>query len=96
MRRSTLTGSPVRGSYAHIVGVLTGLSLLIAKEIPMHPMLDPKRDLKGATPETLARALLRPRRVPQAVVGDEVAVTEVPANQPRNGVAHLREGVELP
>ena len=23
-------------------------------------MLDPKRDLKGATPETLARALLKP------------------------------------
>ena len=30
----------------------------------MRPMLDPKRDLKGATPETLARALLRRRRVP--------------------------------
>ena len=26
----------------------------------MRPMLDPKRDLAGATPETLARALLRP------------------------------------
>ena len=25
----------------------------------MRPMLDPKRDLAGATPETLARALLR-------------------------------------
>ena len=25
----------------------------------MQPMLDPERDLKGATPETLARALLR-------------------------------------
>lgn len=25
----------------------------------MKPMLDPERDLKGATPETLARALLR-------------------------------------
>lgn len=25
----------------------------------MKPMLDPKRDLAGATPETLARALLR-------------------------------------
>lgn len=24
-------------------------------------MLDPERDLKGAAPETLARALLRPR-----------------------------------
>ena len=26
----------------------------------MRPMLDPERDLKGATPEKLARALLRP------------------------------------
>ena len=28
----------------------------------MQPMLDPKRDLAGATPEKLARALLRPVR----------------------------------
>ena len=28
----------------------------------MKPMIDPKRNLKGATPETLARALLRPLR----------------------------------
>ena len=28
----------------------------------MQPMLDPKRDLAGATPETLARALFRPLR----------------------------------
>ena len=27
--------------------------------MPRPPMLDPKRDLVGATPETLARALLR-------------------------------------
>ena len=59
----------------------------------MRPMLDPKRDLAGATPETLARALLRPRRVPEAVVGDEVAVAEVPTDQPRNRVPHLRKGV---
>ena len=26
-----------------------------------YPMLDPEHDLKGATPEKLARALLRPR-----------------------------------
>ena len=31
-----------------------------------YPMLDPERDLKGATPEKLARALLRPRRKPLA------------------------------
>ena len=28
----------------------------------MKPMIDPERDLEGATPETLARALLRPVR----------------------------------
>lgn len=27
-----------------------------------YPMLDPERDLEGATPETHARALLRPLR----------------------------------
>ena len=30
----------------------------------MRPVLDPQRDLAGATPETLARALLRPLRLP--------------------------------
>ena len=44
----------------------------------MRPMLDPKRDLAGATPEKLARALFRPlprgpRPGGQAVVGDEVS-----------------------
>ena len=53
----------------------------------MKPMLDPERDLKGATPETLARALfrrvepLRPRAARQPVVGDEVAVEEVADRQ---------------
>ena len=43
----------------------------------MKPVLDPKRDLKGATPETLARALfrrvepLRPGAGRKPVVGDE-------------------------
>lgn len=46
------------------------------EEQDMRPMLDPKRDLEGATPETLARALLRrveplrPRAARQPVVGD--------------------------
>ena len=41
------------------------------------PMLDPERDLKGATPETLARALfrrtepLRPGAGRKPVVGDD-------------------------
>ena len=61
-----------------------------------NPMLDPQRDLAGATPETLARALLRPaggapRPGGEAVVRDEVAVEEVPADQPRDDGPHLRE-----
>ena len=49
------------------------------------PVLDPARDLVGATPETLARALLRqPHLAPRAgrkpVVGDQVAVEEVPTD----------------
>ena len=54
----------------------------------MHPMLDPKRDLAGATPATLARALFRPLRpgaARQTVVADQVAVEEVPADEPRDG-----------
>ena len=61
------------------------------------PMLDPKRDLRGATPEKLAKALFRPTgplpaRVRQSVRGDQVAVEEVAADQPSDGVAHLDEG----
>ena len=61
------------------------------------PVLDPERDLKGATPETLARALLRrveplrSRAARKTVVGDEVAVEEVSPNQPGDGVPHLRK-----
>ena len=62
------------------------------------PVLDPKRDLVGATPEKLARALLRqphlaPRPRGKAVVGDQVAVEKVPADEPGDGVPHLDEGV---
>ena len=63
------------------------------------PMLDPKRDLAGATPETLARALLRPAeglrpgRRGKPVVGDEIAVEEVTTDQSGDGVPHLRDGV---
>lgn len=60
------------------------------------PMLDPKVHLKGATPEKLARALLRqPHLRPgpggKPVVGDQVAVEKVPANKPGNRVPHLRK-----
>ena len=58
-------------------------------------MLDPARDLAGATPETLARALLR-RVVPlrpgtrrKPVVRDKIAVEKVATNEPSNGVTHL-------
>lgn len=58
------------------------------------PVLDPKIHLRGATPETLAKALFRrieplPPRVGQPVVGDQVAVEEVPANEAGDGIAHL-------
>ena len=61
----------------------------------MRPMLDPARDLAGATPETLARALfrrvepLRPHPGGEAVIGDEVAAEEVAADEPGNSVPHL-------
>ena len=58
----------------------------------MKPVLDPKRDLAGATPETLAKALLRPLRPRpggKPVVGDEVAVEEVSPNQIRDSEPHL-------
>ncbi len=44
----------------------------------MQPMLDPKRDLKGATPEALARALLRPR-VRRPVVREAELESDRPA-----------------
>ena len=60
-------------------------------------MLDPERDLKGATPETLAKALLRNRLRPRAarkpVVGNKVAEEEVAPDQPGDGVQHLDESV---
>ncbi len=64
--------------------------------MPYKPKLDPKVDLKGATPETLAKALFRrteplPARVRQSVAGDEVAVDEVATDEPGDGVTHLDE-----
>ena len=62
------------------------------------PKLDPKVDLVGATPETLARALfrrvepLRPASRGKAVVGDQVAVEEVPADETGDSVPHLDDG----
>ena len=65
----------------------------------MKPMLDPARDLAGATPEKLAKALfrrvepLRPGTRRKPVVGDEVAVEEVPADEAGDGIPHLDESV---
>ena len=58
-------------------------------------MLDPERDLKGATPEKLARALFRPlgpRPGRKPVGPDEVAVEEVAPDEAGDGVPHLEEG----
>ena len=59
--------------------------------------IDPKVDLAGATPETLAAALLRnrllPRGVGKPVVGDEIAPEKPLADKPGNRVAHLRTRV---
>lgn len=59
----------------------------------MRPMLDPERDLAGATPETLARALLRPLRRPrpggESIVSDQVAVEKVAADEPSDDGTHL-------
>ena len=63
----------------------------------MKPMLDPARDLAGATPETLARALfrrvepLRPRAGGKPVVGDQVAIKKTATNKAGHRVSHLRE-----
>lgn len=55
-------------------------------------MLDPKRDLDGATPEALARALLRPLRARAAgkpVVRDEISVEQVPADETGDAVSRI-------
>ena len=61
----------------------------------MKPMLDPTRDLKGATPEKLAREILKPLRRQrarvEAVIGYEVPVQKGSTDEPRDGVTHLRK-----
>ena len=62
------------------------------------PKLNPKVDLAGATPETLARALfrrvepLRPGARRKPVVGDQVAVEKAAADETGDGIPHLDEG----
>ena len=61
----------------------------------MRPMLDPARDLAGATPEKLAKALfrrtepLRPGTRRKPVVRDQITVEEIASDQPSDGIAHL-------
>lgn len=64
------------------------------------PVLDPERDLKGATPEKLALALLRQREtslspptVRASVTGDEVTVEKSAADEMGDSVSHLDDGV---
>ena len=63
----------------------------------MKPMLDPARDLAGATPEKLAKALfrrvepLRPGTRRKPVVRDQVTVEEVPTDKSGHRVPHLRK-----
>lgn len=56
------------------------------------PVLNPKEDLKGATPETLAKALLRSSGGRKAVVPDKVSVKKVAADKPGNRSPHLKKG----
>lgn len=62
----------------------------MTRGIPL--IIDPKM-FGDATPEDVARALLRPRRVAQPVVRDEVAVQKPTADEASGGVAHLDDGV---
>lgn len=55
-------------------------------------MIDKERDLKGATPETLAKALLRPCQGRKPVVPDKVPVEKVASHKSGNGETHLKEG----
>jgi len=55
--------------------------------------LDPKVDLAGATPETLARALLRPRHTRKPVVRDKPVTEQVASDKPGDGISHLRKRV---
>ena len=65
--------------------------------MPYRPKLNPKMDLVGATPETLAKALfrrtepLRPGTRRKPVVGDEVAVEKVATDEASDSVPHLDE-----
>jgi len=71
--------------------VLTSIDLYSRMAFAMKPVIQ-EGDLTGATPEALARALLRPRRRVTPVVGDQIPVEEVPSDQARDRIPHLRQG----
>ena len=58
----------------------------------MKPMLNPQVDLKGAMPETLARALSRPSKAGKPVIRSKVTVEKIATDQARNRRPHLIEG----
>ena len=90
--KAAQNGSSQVGVYYNYEGVNTKVP-----ENTMKPMLDPKRDLAGATPETLARALfrrtgtLRPSSRRKAVVRDQITEKKPAANKAGDGVSHLGE-----
>jgi len=60
------------------------------------PVLNPEVHLKGATPETLAKALLRNRNLRPGPGGkpvrrDQIPVEEPPADESGDGIPHLGE-----
>ncbi|MDE0309157.1 MAG: hypothetical protein OXI60_04925 [Acidiferrobacterales bacterium] len=57
------------------------------------PKLDPQVDLKGATPETLAKALLTPRVRGKPVVRRESSVEKVATDKPGDSITHLGKSV---
>ena len=66
--------------------------------MPYRHKLDPKTDLVGATPETLAAAMfrnydpaLRPPQVGKSIPGGKVAEQEVAADHSGNNIPHLIE-----
>ena len=62
----------------------------------MKAMLRPDQHLAGATPESLARALLRPkgstapRRRVEPVVRDKVSEQQAVTEQSSDGITHLK------
>jgi len=57
------------------------------------PKLHRDRDLKGATPETLARALLRPRNSAELTGRRKVSAKKVTPNHTSGSVQHLVDGI---